>query len=413
METEATFRVAVIGAGIVGITFAHALIERFIPVVIYEATDDIRTTGGGINATPAGVRALEHCGRECYDAFREVATNHHRERPDLYWNLTKDGKIVEVTSKQEHGSMPRVNFIEALARRLPNGVVKFGSKLTALEEGLDGKLALRFENGTTENADIVIGCDGINSLIRTYVVGDQYPATFSHNVSCRGLISVQEAGKIVGEDLAKGAHLGFGDGDAWVFYPINEHTATFGYFYWDDGPWPYPDMTHKLSKDEVIRKMRSGKANSTQIALVELFPDEVSLWGIKHQEKPLPTYHKGRMAVMGDAAHASTPNLSSGAGMGYEDAAVCADLLLSIRRKYSNSKTLYPALEKALQVYSEIRMRRSQRVVSGSYEAGHLMLGKIPFDEAAEEYRRRVYATWDFDISEAVDAALRRLDEIM
>lgn len=176
-------RIAIIGAGIVGVTLAHALLERNIPVKIYESSKEIRTIGGGINATEAGVRALKLCGRQCYEAFREVSTTHNRARPELFWNVTENGTEVlsEVISEKEYGSMNRIKFLEALAARLPTGIVQFNRRIkSVLDTG--EHVALDFNDGSTETADVVFGCDGLHSQVRQFVVGPGYDPTFSHNI---------------------------------------------------------------------------------------------------------------------------------------------------------------------------------------------------------------------------------------
>lgn len=104
MAESNDFRVAIIGGGIIGIIFAHALIARSVPVQVYEQSSEVRTTGGGINAPQVGVRALKRCSKECYEAFKEVSRRHHSERPELFWSVVQDDKVVEVISKEEYGS---------------------------------------------------------------------------------------------------------------------------------------------------------------------------------------------------------------------------------------------------------------------------------------------------------------------
>lgn len=223
-------RIAIIGAGIVGVTLAHALLERSVPVQIYEATNTIRTTGGGINATEAGVRALRLCGRHCYDAFREVSTTHHRTRPELFWNVTTEGNKVlrEVISEKEYGSMNRVRFLEALASRLPEGVVTFDSRIRSISEASDHVL-LEFENGSTRAVDVVLGCDGIHSQVRSRVAGPGYEPTFSHNIICRGPLPAKGVEAILGEEIGKGSQTGIGNADGIVLYPVNDTLVNFGY----------------------------------------------------------------------------------------------------------------------------------------------------------------------------------------
>lgn len=226
-SNEAGLRVAIIGAGIVGVTLAHALLERSIPARIYEASGTIRTTGGGINATEAGVRALKACGQQCYEAFAEVGTSHHRDRRELFWSITQGERVAEVISKEEYGSMPRIKFLEALASRLPVDTVKLGSRIKAVRETPD-QVELEFESGAIETADVVLGCDGIHSEVKRFVVGDGYEVSFSHSVICRGPVPRKDVEAIVGEELGKGSQVGIGNGDGFVAYPVDEQVVNLG-----------------------------------------------------------------------------------------------------------------------------------------------------------------------------------------
>lgn len=169
---------------------------------------------------------------------------------------------------------------------------------------------------------------------------------------------------------------------------------------------------NKWTKEALLDKMQAGYCDPKHLGLVKLFPPEITQWGIWHQEKPLPTYSKGRIAILGDAAHASSPYLSSGAGQGYEDAAICAELLENVSRRFGSQQALMVGVEKALHVYSEMRRERSQYVVHSSNEAGKVLMGdRQEFDKAADEYAQLNHEVWDYDISAAMKRAVRHLTD--
>ena len=154
------------------------------------------------------------------------------------------------------------------------------------------------------------------------------------------------------------------------------------------------------------------KPDAKHFALVDLFPDTIDQWGIYHQAHPLPTYSKGLVALLGDSAHASQPFLSTGAGIGYEDAAICAELLHTVVTKQLKSTARQTAIKAALKIYSDVRMQRSQYMVRSSSKAGEMLMGRRPtFKESVEEYSWRNHEVWDFDIAENKAIALRRLED--
>lgn len=304
-QQSAQLRIAIIGAGIVGVTLAHALLARGIPVTVYEASSSIRTTGGGINATEAGVRALKLCGPKCYEAFKQVATTHNRVRPHIFWYVTQDDKVAEIASWEEYGSMKRERFLEALAARLPEDVIKFDSRLSRIGEP-DRGVELTFENARTDIVDVLLGCDGLHSKVKGDIVGvEDYRVSYSQTVICRGSVAAKDVEAIVGTTLGRGSQVGIGDEDGFVLYPVNEDLVNMGYFYREPEQqtrWPRP--VHEWSKDGLLDHMKNKGARPKHIALAELFPEILNVWSIKHQANPLPTYSKGNIAVLGDAAHA-------------------------------------------------------------------------------------------------------------
>lgn len=167
---------------------------------------------------------------------------------------------------------------------------------------------------------------------------------------------------------------------------------------------------NRWTKDELLKRTQSKPCDPKHLALVNLFPAEIIQWGIWYQENPLPSYSKGRVAILGDAAHASSPYLGAGAGQGYEDAAVCAELLRKVSQEHGSQQAMRLGIEKTLSVYSESRLQRSQHVVRSSYEAGRLLTGvREDFDTAAEEYARRNHEIWNFNLNAEMELAIQRL----
>lgn len=169
-----------------------------------------------------------------------------------------------------------------------------------------------------------------------------------------------------------------------------------------------------MTKAELLERMNAKQPppEPKHLELVKLFPGEITQWGIWHQERDLPTYSKGTIAVLGDAAHASCPYLSTGAGIGYEDAAICAELLKTVIRKDLDVQQRKAAIGAALQIHSNVRRERSQYMVHSSLEAGKTLMGLRPTPSAcAEEFAVRNYEVWNYDIAKDVERALRLFSE--
>ena len=188
-------------------------------------------------------------------------------------------------------------------------------------------------------------------------------------------MSKEDARRVIDPELADAAHYRTGKNIGYVSYPITggQHN-NFGMFMCHPGTWQhYPSISAKSSKAELIARIQDDDFRE----LANLLGDELLVWALYDlADCPPPMYAKGRVAIVGDAAHACTPNLGAGAGISIEDATVLAELLKEVH-EYSgaNNQQLYQKLEAALAVYSDARVKRGQWLVSTSRRLGVYNLG--------------------------------------
>lgn len=152
--------------------------------------------------------------------------------------------------------------------------------------------------------------------------------------------------------------------------------------------------------------------------IVEALPEHLTKWGIFDMaENPASTYARGRVCISGDAAHASSPFLGAGAGMGVEDALVLATVLdlatASIRGRGLRIKT--SAISAAFQAYSAVRLSRSQWLVRSSREMGELYQWRHPEagrdpERCRAELESSTRMIWDFDVDGMVAETARRFE---
>ena len=198
-----------------------------------------------------------------------------------------------------------------------------------------------------------------------------------------------DAQRLLGPALAECAHFRTGKGNSYVSYPIagGSHN-TFGIYKHYEGDWPhFPKVSTRASKGELL----SGIEDPEFRRLANSLADELDVWAVYDMAiSPLPTYSKGRLTLVGDAAHASSPNLGAGAGVSIEDATILAELLADVYKKYapplSNVSQFHHYLEKAFQIYSDARLGRSQWLVETSRHLGMANLGQPVWD-----------GEWDWD----------------
>lgn len=416
-ETPAETSVAIIGAGISGLILGLALHERRIPFQIYEQSSGFNQFGAGMNMNPAGIRALRTSSAAALEAFEKVRTPHHPTREDFYFAYTDGERTVELHTKGGIAGLKRSSWIEELSKALPAESVQFRKRLKDLGETSDKPIALRFEDGNTTYADAVVGCDGIKSKIRSSIVGD-HPSTipsFAHAIVYRSLMSKKDASRLIEPSLAECAHFRAGKGMAYVSYPITggSHNS-FAMFKQYDGEWPhYPNLSISRSKKQLLENILDPSFKD----FAESLSDDLDVWAVydSHQS-PLPTYVKGRLVVLGDAAHASSPNLGAGATMAVEDAAVLAELLAKVYTKVPmGGKNLYSPLVEAFAVYSDTRMHRTQWLVEASRHLGMANLsqpvheGAWNWDVYERDIRESYHKVWDWQIDEAISKAKSNL----
>ena len=168
--------VAVIGAGYAGAASAKALSLLGADVTVYEQATEIREVGAGIGLRPSTMDRFRQWG--IFDAIAKVSSP-----SDYFEILTATGEPImkeswpgmdEYTVKTHTHLIHRGDFIEALVGVLPGGMVELGHKLATVEDRGERSL-LTFTNGTTVEADLVVGADGIKSVVRRQLFSDNEP----------------------------------------------------------------------------------------------------------------------------------------------------------------------------------------------------------------------------------------------
>lgn len=214
-----SFNVAIIGGGIAGITLAIALHHRQIPVTIYEQAPAFGEVGAGVSFSPNAVQAMKVCHPGVYQAFERVCTRNLWESKQDVWFDYLDGYNNRESGRQDiaftirnslgQNGVHRAHFLDEMVRLIPEDIARFHKHLEEILERMsDGKLLMRFSDGSVEEADVVVGCDGIKSRVRQLMVGREHPAAdpvFTHKYAYRGLVPMDKAVEAIGEELASNA----------------------------------------------------------------------------------------------------------------------------------------------------------------------------------------------------------------
>ena len=175
----------------------------------------------------------------------------------------------------------------------------------------------------------------------------------------------------------------------------------------DPDEWPHEKLSAPIAKSTVVKAF--SKFGPGVRGLVSLLPEKLDAWAVFDTlDYPAPSYVKGRVCLVGDAAHASSPHHGAGAGSGIEDALALAEVLVAAAEAVGTSELeRHKMIEKALQCYNDIRIERTQWLVESSrilgelYEWQNKETGRDP-EKSKEEVRWRSHKIWDYDVEEMV-----------
>ncbi|KAF2144801.1 uncharacterized protein K452DRAFT_316720 [Aplosporella prunicola CBS 121167] len=371
------FDIAVVGGGIAGITLTVGLLRAGVNVTLYEAAPAFGEIGAGVAFGANATRAMSLISPEIRSGFANVATYNQWESKANIWFDFRRGQaakgqhadkdqgelIASLPTPQGQASVHRAHFLDQMVHLVPEGVAKFGKRLVDVENLADGNVKLKFKDGSEAVHSAIIGCDGIKSRTRQIVLGENDPAAkavFSGKYAYRGLIPMDKAAELLGDELARNSQMYFGYHGHVLTFPIEKGNTMNVVAFSSKETWDDPNWVVSTSKEELSADFAGWSKHVRDIITLMQKPDIWALFEHPHAR----TYHVDRMCLIGDAAHATTPHQGSGAGMAIEDAYVMSNLV-------GGAKTVQE-LEAAFAAFDIVRRPRTQQVVSTSNEAGRL-----------------------------------------
>jgi 2-polyprenyl-6-methoxyphenol hydroxylase-like FAD-dependent oxidoreductase len=343
-------RAVVIGAGSGGLAAAAGLAAAGWEVTACERATSLEPVGAGLALAPNGLRALDAIGAG--DDLRALAVPQElgARRPDGRWLLrSTSGQMVADRFGDSVTLVPRAALIDALASRVPDGVISLGTEVTRVEPGQGGPggpAALVVTSAGELTADLVVAADGIGSSVRTALFPDHPGPRYAGFTAWR-LLTPPVSGPVpMSETWGRGTVFGvmpLADGRVYCYA-----TALV------------PAGTRAADEQaELVRRFGSWHEPIPQL-LAAVGPGDVLRHDVFELAEPLPSFHRGRVALLGDAAHPMTPNLGQGACQALEDAAVLAALTTGAGPADVGAR---------LTRYSAARLPRTTEIVRWSHRA--------------------------------------------
>ncbi len=372
--------VAIIGGGIGGLFAANALMGRGLRVAVYEQASALGEIGAGVFVTPNAVRHLARVG-----LGPAVEKWGARVGRDSYYFRHDGTPIAPVQVSDAAGwnatfGMHRADFVDFLAANLPGGIVHTGHRAVGFEQN-DHVARVKFANGATAEAPVVVAADGIHSALRAYVFPPSQPI-FHGTISYRGLVARERLPNWPMDRWQMWA----GPSKHFLVFPVR-HGTLVNYVGFVPTDEEMKESWSASGDPAVLRREFEGW--DPRIGKVLQKVDQTFRWALYDRE-PLPTWTNGRLTLLGDAAHPMLPHLGQGANQSIEDGMALATILAQVDTS---------AVPAALLAYEGLRRARVAEIQLGARQNG-LRLDSAVADlsvrdaeiAAHAEFRKHLYA---------------------
>ncbi|OCL07998.1 salicylate 1-hydroxylase-like protein, partial [Glonium stellatum] len=428
--------IAIIGGGIGGLSLLLGILEHCSSHIIrphlYESAQAFSEIGAGIGIGPNAAAAMSIVSPALHRTYLDLGTDAEtvlvQGQKHSVWNeirLGMDGRskrlplkagdlITTLLFQGYKKGVHRAKFLDGMIELLPGGdgrgFVSFRKKCTDIEFPSGGeRVKIHFADGTSSKADMVVGCDGVKSRVRQILLtrlGDteNISSRFTGKYAYRGLVPMDRAVEALGP-VARKAHMLWGYDGHFVLFPIDKGQTlnVVAFKTKQDGLWNEAEWVLPATVEQALEDYKEWP-ETVQNLVKELHKPDI--WAL-FEHPPAKSYWdgEGKLCLLGDCAHASTPHQGAGAGMAIEDAAVLSTLLGKIKEPTPH------ALKAALAAYDAVRRPRSQRLVTTSRDAASLYQFQKEgiWDDKTrmtEDIQTRYRWIWDFDLEAHFQEAL-------
>ncbi|MEN3534654.1 FAD-dependent monooxygenase [Microbispora sp. ZYX-F-249] len=353
----------VIGAGIGGLTAALALTGKGWSVTVLERAASIEPVGAGLAVAPNALRALDVIG--VGDEVRKLSAIQGRSgirMPDGRWLSRTTAEDATARYGDPIVLLARSSLVGILAERLPPGALRVNTRAESADPATGRVTLAASDAGAAETieADLVVAADGIRSRTRAALFPRHPAPVYAGVTSWRAIVPLA---------AVTGASETWGAGRLFGVMPLAGGQV---YCY---ATAPVPAGLRAADEREELLRLFGRWHDPIPALLAAADPEAVLRNDVHCLDTPLPAFHAGRVALLGDAAHPMTPNLGQGACQAMEDAVVLAGL---VARHGAD-----PAA--GLAAYSRERLARTTPIVRRSRAIGRLTRWRNPLAVALRD----------------------------
>lgn len=358
-------QVAIVGAGIAGLTLAIALKKAGISFRVYEAASEIRPVGAGIAIANNAMQVYRHLGlvAQLNDKGTRISTV---RLTDLNLRLLDQTSLISFEQKYQLANIAihRSDLHQVLLDAVGEEHLQLNKRLQQITSTEAGYI-LEFTDGTIGQHTFVIGADGLRSKVRQALFGD-YPLRDAHQICWRGVLPFELPEgytHVAVESWGKGKRMGFVELD---------NRQVYWYFLVDEALY---------QPDTEVELYVAGCPLWVQ-QMIQQTPKESIHVDKIYDLNPFSEWYKQKACLIGDAAHATTPNLGQGACQAIEDVYVISRLL----ERYS--------LEEALRKFPAIRQAKAHAIVRDSWALGKMAQWRNPILVGIRNKSFRLLPMW-------------------
>jgi len=369
-------QIAIIGAGIGGMTAAVTLAQKGFKVKVFEQAPELSEVGAGLTVTPNATKGLIYLGLG--EAMNKIGMAHdlqgvrHYQTKEIIVPLKRGKHMLEKYGAyqfQVHRADIHDILIESLEKHSP-GCVSIDHQLVGIDQKSD-RVKLIFNNQAEYECDFVIGADGTRSAVRKSILGNDEPE-FSGYVAWRGVVPTDGLDESDFDECGSCAFIS--PGRVFARYLIRDakeynYVAFLATDEWAEEGWSIP------SKVETVLETFSDYNQQVKNIIAATPPEGCYKWGI-FTRQPIAKWSSERVTLLGDAAHPLEPFMGQGASMAIEDGVVLGRIIEDAS-----------GFSEIIERYETARIERSHFVTEHSKKAGQRFTGNNPDAYTKEDHK--------------------------